>query len=254
MDIGMNVKVVKNLDIRSIVDSFPVDSLCFIHKSFSDVKQPVYLIIDTGLHIRPGHGRVLNLKGFHPETGEKINAELEISELNSLISKNKITVVFKQHHETYRLITEKEKSAMNRVEDLLLDVSQEEANELLVDVEKNLHILDYDTGLENLVFVISALMYIKDNGPIPIPFNKKEFNADLVKYLDVKHEEVSVKIKHVIELYNKNKKDAQILNKMHKPLAQGTTDEIAKKLGISKSEVRKLKREGRLEEFFSLIQ
>lgn len=35
---------------------------------------------------------------------------------------------------------------------------------------------------------------------------------------------------------------------MHKPAPEGTVDEIAKRFNVSKSEVRRLKREGKLSE------
>ncbi len=145
---------------------------------------------------------------------------------------------------------------MKDIYSLFIGMSSKEAETVLLDAKNYLDILDQQSGPDRMAFMITALMFISDGGQVPQPFDEKIFRDNLDKYLDNNHDKVVVRLAALLMLHADNKHQQEAVEKlktMHKPLVQGTTNEIAKTLGISKSEVRKLKREGKLDEFLALL-
>lgn len=145
---------------------------------------------------------------------------------------------------------------MKNAYDLFIGMTDVEAMSALQQAENYLHILDKDDGPNKFAFLIPALMFISDGGSVPQPFDVTEFNKRIDSYVEINIDKVSHKLSYLIKLHKENniKQEIELKAKdLHKTLSEGTTDEIAKKLGISKSEVRKLKREGKLEERLNSI-
>lgn len=140
---------------------------------------------------------------------------------------------------------------MKNIYDLFIGLSPDAAARALSEASECLDLFDKENGESRMAFMITALSFIADGGSVPQPFDDKEFHKLVDNYYIDNANSIIVIMESLLKQHRENKIKQGIKEKaeqLHKPLADGTTGEIANKLGISKSEVRKLKREGKLEE------